>query len=636
VLGARSFSVLLSTGGLAAVLFSAAPAGAVEPSELEQRAITRALGAAPDIDAAPQGKRIESVEIARLAVFDDDDPVPDFVNVFHAQTRESVIRRELLFRPGDVFVVERSEETLRNLQVLPQFGVVVIVALRGSRPELVRVVVIVRDVWSLRLAYDFQGTFESSRRVPLVVGGSVPIPKPSVNYLLINPTETNLLGTRTQVGGIFTLQPDRYSAGGLVVHPRVAGSKVDVAASGRAFVNLDSGKPEGSTGSVAVYRNLIALSDKWAFLTGAGWLVEQTRVYSDRAPYITKSGVPLAYHTSIVRAGAELTRSYGTRSKLNLTVGFEVNRRNFAARQRPEDSDAAFAAFLADDVPVSDTRLSPFVMLEQRSARYLTTRDVETLSLQESFALGPTLALRLYPAARSVGSSRDLLGSVAWLGYTLPWRDGFARVMVSSSAEAANDARHQAAAQAALRLVSPRLEFFRLVLDSALVDTYRNYLNRQLALGGDTRPRGYRSSSMRGGSAFAASLEARTSAVNVLSARVGATVFYDVGGADDSLPEIRLRQSLGVGVRVLLPQLNRQVFRVDWAAPLTAIDSLHQARPCRAPCIFRSGKPSTCRRSSCRKSWAPTRLCSTPCSSANSRGWPTAPRSNGFRRTCGT
>jgi hypothetical protein len=589
VFGFRRIAALT---GLLAGLTLSGRAAAAETSELEQRAVARALGATPDVEPSPEGLRIESVEIARLPVFDDDDPVPDFVNVVHAQTRDRVIRRELLFVAGEAYSAERVQETIRNLQILPQFGVVVIVARRGSKAGQVKVVVIVRDVWSLRLAYDFQGRFERGVGVPLppFIGGSVPTPRPSVNYLLVNPIETNLFGTRTQAGGIFTLQPDRYSVGGNVLHPRVAGTKVDVSAQGRVFVNLDSDRAEGSTATVAVYRNLIALSDKWAFLAGAGWLVEQTRVFSDRTLFITRSGVPLAYHTSIQRGGAELTRSFGRQLKFDLTVGVELNRRRFEVQQRPEDSDQAFAAFLARDVPLSDTRLSPFVLLEHRTARFLATRDVETLALQESFGLGQVAALRLYPAARGLGSSRDLLGGVAWLGYTLPLSDGFARAVGSSSIEAANDAHHQASAQGALRVVTPRLGFARLVLDSAVVSIYQNYLNRRLALGGDTRPRGYRSLSMRGRSAFAASLEARTSSVNVLSARVGVAAFYDVGGVDESLPEIKLKQSLGVGVRVLFPQLNRQVFRLDWAAPLSAPDAVHAAQPLPGAIYFTFGQ----------------------------------------------
>lgn len=525
---------------------------AAEHSELEERSITRALGPHAELDDAPAGKRIQSVEIVRLPVFDEDDPVPDFLNVFHVQSREAVIRRELLFEPGQRYDEDRIQETIRNLQLLPQFGVVVIVALRGVEPGQVRVVVIVRDVWSLRLNYQLEGTPQS------------------INYLFVNLSEDNLLGTRTRLGGVFTLQPDRYSLGALSVYPRIAGSKIDAFALGRVFVNLDSGKAEGSEATLSVYRPLIALADKWAFLSGVAWDIEQTRVYSDRRLLLSEQGIPLAYHTSVVRGGAELTRSFGRSQKFDLTWGVEFQRREFEAAQQPGVPDRVFAEFVRQELPVSDRRFSPFFLLEQRTTRFLATRDVETLALQESFSLGQMAALRVYPALREVGSSRDLLGTVAWLGYTWPWGDGLVRVVGNSSIEQADHGRNQASSQAALRVVTPRLGFARLVADTAMVSTYHNYLNRKLALGGDSRPRGYVSASFRGPSGFAATLELRTFAVNILSARVGGVAFYDLGGSGEQVSDVSLHQSLGAGVRVLFPQLNRQCFRVDWAAPLTA------------------------------------------------------------------
>lgn len=528
------------------------PALGLNNSELEERSVVRALGPHPDRDEAPAGKHIESVEVVRLPVFDDDDPVPDFVNIFHAQTRERFIRRELLFKPGDVYDAARIEESVRNLQLLPQFGVVVVVALHSSRPGYVRLVVIVRDVWSLRLAYELQGTLKS------------------FNYLLVNPSETNLLGTRTQLGGIFSLAPDRYSAGAVVIHPRMFGTKVDALGEGQVFVNLDSGKPEGSLGELALYRDLISLSDKWGFLVASSWLVEQTRIYSDRRLVLSDEGIPLVYHSSVVRGGAQITRSFGETNKFNLTTGVELVRRNFRASRSPNTPEASFESFVRSELPVSDTRLSPFVQLEHKTTRFLATHDVETLALLESFSLGQQAALRLYPALRDLGSSRDLLGTAAWLGYTWPVDSGLLRVVANSSIEAADESRHQASAQGALRFVSPRLGFMRLVVDSVLASTYKNYLNRKLVLGGDTRPRGYFSAIFRGGSGFASTAELRTSAVNVWSARVGGVAFYDLGGTGEQPQNIALHQSVGAGVRILFPQLNRQVFRLDWAAPLTA------------------------------------------------------------------
>jgi hypothetical protein len=320
---------------------------------------------------------------------------------------------------------------------------------------------------------------------------------------------------------------------------------------------------------VSLRRDLLALRDKWSFLVGTAWNVEQTRLFQHRQPVLSEQGIPIEYASQVVRAGAEVGRSFGTSVKSVLTWGVELNRRDYEATRGPTTSQEDFNAFVAQEVPVSDTRLSPFVQLENRGTSYLATRNVETLELKESFLLGPVVALRMYPASSELGSSRDLVGSVAWLGYTHQLGDGLARLIANSSIEQAEPGQHQAVGQGALRLVSPRFLRMRAVVDTALVAAYQNYLNRKLVLGGETRPRGYLPSAFRGPSGFAGSFELRTAAVNVLSARVGAVAFYDIGGAGETVPDITLHQSVGAGVRVLFPQVNRVCFRLDWGAPLT-------------------------------------------------------------------
>jgi len=567
--------------GLPSLADGAESAKAAEPalgsensgySELEERMLSRSLDPKAEREPRPQGKRIQSIQVVRQPVFDEDDPVPDFVNVLHTQTREHVIRRELLFEAGESYDLERVQETLRNLQLIPQLGVVVIVALRGSDPDSVRVVVIVRDVWSLRLNYALEGNLNASAALA-VVAGRITSPggsgtSSSINYFLLNLSEDNLFGLHARLGALFILEPDRYSVGALTAYPRVLKTAMDAYGLGGVIFNRDSGKTEGSFGTLSLRQDLKSFAQEWGFLVGSSWRIEQTRLYEDLEPQRTSSGIPIQYAASLVRGGGEVTRSFGRRLKTDLTWGLELNQRKFKAERAPDTPAESFAELVAE-MPVSDTRLSPFFQIRHNTSRFLATRDVETLALQESFSLGHWTALRLYPALRELGSSRDLLGVVSWLGYTWPLGDGLLRVVGSSSIEQANQGKHQATAQGALRAVSPRSSVGRLVLDAVVVSTYQNYLNRKLALGGDTRPRGYVSADFRGASAIAGSLEFRSFAVNVLSARIGAVAFYDLGGASDSLAELALNQSIGAGVRILFPQLNRQVFRLDWGAPLT-------------------------------------------------------------------
>ena len=97
---------------------------------ISQRLSERGLELEPD----PDGKLIEDVQIATMDVFDERDPVPDFVDVLHTTTREHVIRRELLFEPGARYDTRLADESARNLRDLIQLSIVLIVPARGSAP----------------------------------------------------------------------------------------------------------------------------------------------------------------------------------------------------------------------------------------------------------------------------------------------------------------------------------------------------------------------------------------------------------------------------------------------------------------------------------------------------------------------
>src|SRR5208282_798315 len=54
-------------------------------------------------DKTPEGKTLEGFDILTLEVFERRDPVPGFVNIFHATTRHYVIQREILLRAGQPY-----------------------------------------------------------------------------------------------------------------------------------------------------------------------------------------------------------------------------------------------------------------------------------------------------------------------------------------------------------------------------------------------------------------------------------------------------------------------------------------------------------------------------------------------------
>ncbi|HRO95895.1 MAG TPA: hypothetical protein PLY79_02460, partial [Ferruginibacter sp.] len=104
------------------------------------------------------GKRIAEIEIVGLGLH---EAVPDSVTVkrsfsdkvadaFHLNTREDVIRKNLFFKKGDRFYPFQVSDNERFLREQEFFRDAVLVVLpEGSDTGAVRVVVVVRDVFSL-------------------------------------------------------------------------------------------------------------------------------------------------------------------------------------------------------------------------------------------------------------------------------------------------------------------------------------------------------------------------------------------------------------------------------------------------------------------------------------------------------
>jgi len=340
--------------------------------------------------------------------------------------------------------------------------------------------------------------------------------------------------------------------------------------------NRESGDPEGSFGSFYYGKPLYSLGTRWAYETAVLWRREIERRFIGLEPATFDAlatpgddAIPYVYRSDQLRAAYELTRSFGRQFKFDLSGGLEADRRVYEAQDLSAFAPAAAAEFVSSELPVTDTRIGPFVQLRAYRADYLRTLDLDTLGLQEDYRLGHEVLLRLYPASSQFGSTRDMLGTLSALSYTLAVGDGLLRVVAASTIEYEFNGRHDAVREAALRFVTPRLGFGRFVYDGLVVNRYHNYLNRRFTVGGSDRLRGYPPELFIGKDVIASNLEFRTGSLDILSAQVGAAAFYDVADAFDGFDDVLLKHSVGAGLRMVFPQANRTVFRADWGFPLT-------------------------------------------------------------------
>jgi hypothetical protein len=521
-------------------------------SPYEQASIDQAVGQLETkLDRAAEGKIVEGIDVVTLDVIEPRDPAPSALNWFHATTRHYVIEREVLLSVGEKYQQVLCDETARNLSGLPELSLVICTATEGSAPDRVRVLVITKDVWSLRLGWD----------VSFIGGG--------LDSLLITPTETNLAGSHQTILASYLYQPESQSVGLGYRIPRLDGRRIGLAASVGLSWNR-KGEVEGSSGSLGIGTALYSARTEWAWAIGTSWSDGIARLYKNGHLAVDRNGIDWAYRSRRVAEGANVTRSFGWAIKNDFTAGVEMNLREYRPPEQPGADPRAIAAFTAQNVPRGENRVGPFLQYRGYTSNFLRVLDFETLGLQEDFRLGHDVWFRVYPVTEALGSSRTFLGTYAAAQYTVPLGDGLARLSVDSTMEGDRSQLSDAAISADLRLVTPRLGFGRLVFDAGALNRYRNYLNRQSFLGGDGRLRGFPSASFSGKDLVVYNLEFRSRPVELFSCQLGGAAFFDAGHAADGLDQIHMRQSAGVGFRILFPQLDRVVLRGDIGFPLSS------------------------------------------------------------------
>jgi hypothetical protein len=550
---------------LPAALLVTSPARAQAPppaerayvySSYEQETIDEVLTSLGQVrDPSPEGKVIEHVEIVPLEVIERRDPLPRWVNIFHVTSRRSVIRRELLVREGEPYQQVLVDDTLRNLRRLPQLSAVLVVTTVGSAPDRVKVVVITKDVWSLRLNWDTTFTDHG------------------LELFEAQPAEWNFLGTHQTLSGHFLYLPASYTFGLGYVAPRLSTSRVALTASADVVVNRARGNTEGALATVVAGQPLYSGLSAWAWDATTSiqdyifrrYSQAQVKQYLDP---MTHRIVPEEWKIRQYFTNYELTRSFGWETKHDFTFAAGIDLREYRTDFLGLDPQT-LADFRRALVPVSDTRVGPSIQYHTYSQRFLRVIDFDTLALQEDHRLGHDIVVRIYPTFRALGSSRDLLGVYTAVQYTFSLQDGLFRASFQSTTEPEADGIDYAGIEPTIHFVTPTIAGAgRIVLDGSYLYRWRNYLNLNDAIGGSDRLRGYPTNFRVGPNAVAYNVEFRSRPIEILSCQLAGVAFLDSGDAFYGKSDFTIYQSVGVGLRALFPQLDRLVFRTDIGFPL--------------------------------------------------------------------
>jgi outer membrane protein assembly factor BamA len=485
-------------------------------------------------------------------------------------------------REGDPYVQVLVDETARNMRArMPlQVSLVVILPVRSEEADRVDLLVITKDIWSLRLSFDIAAT----------PGG--------VENLVVTPQETNFLGLHHTAQTRFQLQPETYSLGIGYRIPRFGYSWIGASTSASVTINRREAEPEGSSVGITLGQALYSTQTPWAWDVDMGYSVGVSRRYSNarvfefdsrRTP--ERERIPFRYRSRAFSMSPSLVRSFGWAIKNNFSVSLNASTADYALF---DEDLVGVAPAAADDftrrvLPTSESRVYPSFSWSTFTTNFLRTLDINTLALQEDYRLGHNVTVTFYPVPKALGSSRNLLGLSARAGYTVALGDGLAGASVTGFAESQLD-RPQCDGPAATRpgqgewipcsvtdgsvsgsfgAVTPRIfGFGRIAMNASFNNRYRNYLNARTFIGGEDRLRGYPTSFFFGKDTVFFNIEYRSRAIEILKAQIGGVLFFDAGDAAANWGVLRPKQSVGFGLRTLFPQVNRLVFRLDFAFPL--------------------------------------------------------------------
>lgn len=549
-------------------------------AEYEDRLITRALGERNlTLDPHPEGKQVEALHIAAYDMFLAGElplahKIPwTWLNKVHVRTKDHIIAQEILQPIGEPYRQDLIDETGRNLRNLFILAVARLVAVRGTTPDRVGLLVITKDRWTLRLNTSF------------VLDGA------RLDALAMSMAESNLFGRAKRVAFEFSLDPGRYGLGGSYLDPRIAGSRHSFRLLGLFYLTRGTGGLEGGKLDVSVGRPLFSLQTRLGWQVGVQYLQDIARQFRGgdiRLRELSGEQVPDVYTRRNLLGNAQIMYSLGVINKVTFALGFRVSD---AQHDLPADfpsnvSEAARTAYQAL-LPRSESWAGPFVHVDLYTARYLRVKNLDSFSITEDLRIGPKLNAEVRVASHVFGLPSDFVELWGNAEYTALRRDVLVDAGVSvgtrvqpSVAMARNVTSPMVnqAVHAYLHVASPLLRVVRLHGYGAFQLRARDLSNARLTLGLDNGLRGYATRAFQGNGLYHYHVETRTLALNLWTVYVGGVVFYDAGDAppallaphhksDGPMVGTMLHQDAGIGLRLLFPQFNREVLRLDLAFP---------------------------------------------------------------------
>ncbi len=521
---------------------------------------------------ARKGQYIRSIKIKVGEVFEDNSSfLYRTANSIKIQTREEVVRRELLFKEGDPYIPFKLEETARNLRLLRYLRAVNVKPTFDG--DAVDVLVEVRDTWTLIpfLSYS-AGTGGRNRGVGL--------------------TDSNIGGTAARLDTRYEEEYTRQSYGLLYTDPQFLGTR-------KNFLLGASDRSDGKTyqlGGGLPFRSLMQ-RDAWRMdASGANTIGRLFKNGSEE--YIFRQHLDdfsaLYTFAGPTKAVAEESQSYtgiyrGQKIlSQRFSVGYRYEGASFyqADAQDYKDLDLDPAEVSNDPSRLPSLRRfsGPVFQYQNIQPNFMTLAYIDRFDRPEDYNLGDESLLNVHIAPRTLGSAENAL--IPSFNRSRGWRfseTSLLRGEIGGSGRWEED-------RLANTLLRTEAKYYSILGDWFWGEQYlgkhtfaTNFFidfgenldrDRQLSLGADSGLRGYEAFTFDGDKRIVLNVEERAHLIDDVFQIVslGTALFVDVGAASrDALGTMIADDTFGdfgFGLRLGFPRASGGgLVRIDVAFP---------------------------------------------------------------------
>jgi len=328
--------------------------------------VSPAAAQAPDPqDGVPV---VQYLQIIREDIADTNETgfIAGTANALHVRTREKVVEREVLLKPGMPYDSALAAETARNLRALGIFRYVLVDTVRSDSGLTLRVVT--KDGWSTFPIFD----------ITTAAGQSA---------VAIGAAEANLLGLAATGLVRYSSNPDRTAWLFAFRQPRMFGGHVNVG------LSLEE-RSDGRFVAGQVGRPFYSLSSRWALGGDAIYFDGDVLVFADG---ILTPIETLSRRLTLVRLDGARALRASPRGYLRAGITAQLQSNSFlpspATVPRVDTTQAAVGAYVS--------------MLH---ARYAVVENVRSFGRAEDYAVGPSLRVGLLAAPSAFGYAQGGAG----------------------------------------------------------------------------------------------------------------------------------------------------------------------------------------------------------------------------------